>query len=171
MQVESIGWEFDVLQANQIDDTYPRLEAVFNGITPAIAYDVNNQPKFTRNVEHKLKDLEKGLRQTHQADLSRLGSDDLAQNLAIITAFVTAYRDALEATILVPGQLELESLTIAGEWLLQWNQQSPLAQQKAQEREPMPSFNQSNDATPAEPTTTDTPVADDGHPDDPYMPV
>jgi len=142
MQVESIGWEFDILKANQFDENYPRLEAVFVGVAPAIAYDTQNQPKFERTIERKLKALEDDLRQTHQADLSALGSADLGANLAIINRFITAYQTRVTQEILVPNQLALESLTLAGEWLLQWNQQAPLVQQKDDQRGPMPFSNQ-----------------------------
>lgn len=171
MQVESIGWEFDVLQANTFDDAYPRLEAVFVGVAPAIAYDAQNHPKFNRTIERHLRDLEKDLRQTHQTDLSTLGTDNLAQNLAIITRFVTDYQHRLAQDILIPNQLELESLTLGGEWLLLWNQAAPLVQQKDREREPMPfSEPATSPETPAsQPTPPDHP--DDGTTSNGYMPV
>lgn len=95
MSVESIGWEFDVLQANSLDDHYPRLEAVFVGVAPAVAYDAQNQPKFNRTIERHLKALERQIRQAHQADLSRLGSSDLAQNATIIQNLVSDYHQQL----------------------------------------------------------------------------
>lgn len=141
MSVESIGWEFDVLQANSLDEHYPRLEAVFVGIAPAIAYDAQNQPKFNRTIERHLKALERQIRQAHQTELSHLGSPDLAQNAAIIQNLVRDYHQQLTQTILIPQQLELESLTLAGEWPLFWTQTAPLVQRKDHEREPMPFSN------------------------------
>ncbi|GEO70657.1 hypothetical protein [Levilactobacillus acidifarinae] len=169
MQVESIGWEFDVLQANSFDDNYPRLEAVFVGVAPAVAYDAQNQPKFQRTIERRLRDLEKQLRQTHQADLSALGSADLTRNATIIQDLVADYHTQITQQILITGQLELESLTLAGEWPLFWAQTSPLVQQKDHEREPMP-FSEPTPTTPqgSQPTSTST---TDDHPDNPYTPV
>ncbi|MGP4117800.1 hypothetical protein ACS4N0_11635 [Levilactobacillus zymae] len=170
MPVESIGWEFDVLQANSFDDNYPRLEAVFVGIAPAVAYDAQNQPKFKRNIERRLRDLEKQLRRDHQADLSALGSADLAHNATIIQNLVADYHTQITQQILITGQLELESLTLAGEWPLFWNQTSTLAQQKDHEREPMP-FSEPTPAPDAGPTTDHADDTDDPGTDNPYTPV
>lgn len=165
MQIESIGWEFDVLQAATVDDHYPRLETVFVGTAPAIAYDADNQAKFSRPIERTLKSLERQLRQDHQADLSALGSADVTANAAIIQRLVTDYHDQLVAQVLVPDQLELESLTLAGEWPFFWNPTAPLVQQKSRTREPMP-FSDENH-TPAAPTTP----PDDGPTASGYLPV
>ncbi|MDT6979806.1 hypothetical protein [Levilactobacillus zymae] len=173
MSVESIGWEFDVLQANSFDDNYPRLEAVFVGITPAVAYDAQNQPKFNRPIERRLRDLEKQLRRDHQADLSALGSADLAHNATIIQKLVADYHTQITQQILIAGQLELESLTLAGEWPLFWDQTSPLVQQKDHEREPMP-FSEPTSApeAPHDGSTTDTTGdSDNSGTDNPYTPV
>lgn len=168
MQIESIGWEFDVLQASAVDDNYPRIEAVFVGVTPAVAYDVHNQAKFSRTIEHHLRDLERALRQAHQAELAQLGSADVTANSAIIQHLLSDYHDQLVAQVLIPDQLELESLTLAGEWPFFWNEQAPLVQQKNREREPMPF---SEPATPADDSSADD--HNDDHPGttDPYMPV
>lgn len=162
MQVESIGWAFDVLQADALDDSYPRIEALFVGRTPAVAYDAQNQPKFNRTIERRLKALERDLRHKHQADLSTLGSADLAQNALIIQRLVTDYSNQLRAQILVPAQLDLESLTLAGEWPLFWNEQAPLVRQKAQSQTPMPL-----NPTPQTSQPTTPQPADHHHPDTP----
>lgn len=170
MPVESIGWEFDVLQANSFDDNYPRLEAVFVGIAPAVAYDAQNQPKFKRNIERRLRDLEKQLRRDHQADLSALGSADLVHNTTIIQNLVADYHTQITQQILITGQLELESLTLAGEWPLFWNQTSTLVQQKDHEREPMP-FSEPTTPKSAQDSPSTSAGPADNHPDNPYTPV
>ena len=161
MQIESIGWEFDVLQAQALDDRYPRIDAVFVGVTPAIAYDVHNQAKFSRPIEHHLKTLERQLRQQHQAALSTLGTADIAHNVTVIQDLIHDYRAQLTDQILVAHQLELESLTLAGEWPLFWDQATPLVAQKSREREPMPQLDPSTATNPDHPANGD----------DPYMPV
>ncbi|MCT4486889.1 hypothetical protein EFS32_02885, partial [Levilactobacillus parabrevis] len=64
-EVLTVIREFDVFgNAGQTPygiDT-PKINAQFVGISPAMAFDTNNQPKLARANERKLRDIEDGLR-------------------------------------------------------------------------------------------------------------
>ncbi|MCT4488769.1 hypothetical protein, partial [Levilactobacillus parabrevis] len=96
------------------------------------------QPKLARANERKLRDIEDGLRREFHDKMAALDGNDLAQNLQAIQDLITTFKSRLEQELLSDNQLELESLTMNGEWLTYWQDNAPLAKTKAQQQENLP---------------------------------
>ncbi|MFC6206760.1 MULTISPECIES: hypothetical protein [Levilactobacillus] len=116
----------------------PKINAQFVGISPAMAFDVNNQPKLARQIERQLRQIEEEIRDQFRDDLTNLGGTDLAQNLQVTQQLITTFKDRLEQDLLVKNQLELESLTTSGEWLTYWQDDAPLVKTKSQQQQNLP---------------------------------
>jgi len=140
-EVLTVIREFDVFgNAGQTPygiDT-PKINAQFVGVSPAMAFDANNQPKLARANERKLRDIEGGLRHDFHDRMAALDGNELAQNLQAIQDLITTFKSRLEQDLLSDNQLELESLTMNGEWLTYWQDDAPLAKTKAQQQENLP---------------------------------
>ncbi|TGD19814.1 hypothetical protein [Levilactobacillus suantsaiihabitans] len=140
-EVLTVLQEFDVFgngDASPYGIDTPKINAQFVGVTPAVAFDVHNQPKLARVNARKLRDIEQAVRQQFAPQLNTLGGPDLAENLGVIQQLITAFKDRLEQDLLVPEQLELESLTTSGEWLTYWQDEAPLVRAKEQQRTNLP---------------------------------
>lgn len=116
----------------------PKINAQFVGVSPAMAFDVNNQPKLSRENERQLRQIEDSIRTEFRESLSNLGGDDLAANLTIFHQLITTFKTRIDQDLLVADQLELESLTTSGEWLSFWQDNAPLVQAKSQQQQTMP---------------------------------
>lgn len=140
-EVLTVIREFDVFgNGNQTPygiDT-PKINVQFVGVSPAMAFDTNNQPKLSRQNERQLRTIEESLRRDFHDQMAALDGNDLPQNLQVIQALITSFKTRLEQDLLVDQQLELESLTTTGEWLTFWQDDGPLTQIKAQQQENLP---------------------------------
>ncbi|MFD1549303.1 hypothetical protein [Levilactobacillus fuyuanensis] len=140
-EVLTVIREFDVFgNAGQTPygiDT-PKINAQFVGVSPAMAFDANNQPKLARANERKLRDIEDGLRHDFHDQMAALDGNDLAQNLQAIQDLIATFKSRLEQDLLSDNQLALESLTMNGEWLTYWQDDAPLVKAKAQQQENLP---------------------------------
>lgn len=116
----------------------PKISAQFVGVSPAIAFDTSNQPKLARDKERKLRKIVTKLTAQFKDDIDNLGSADLAANLQIIQQLITTFKEQIEQEILVPHQLDLESLTIDGEWLTYWQEDAPMVKAKEQQQQNLP---------------------------------
>lgn len=141
-QVLSVIREFDIFGSGD-DVPYgidtPKIHAQFVGISPAITFDTSNQPRLARQKERELRTLEDDIRKEFRDQLSHQQGGDLSVNLNIFGRLITTFKQRLENTLLVKDQLELESLTISGEWLTYWQDKTPLARQKTAQQQQMPS--------------------------------
>lgn len=143
MQVETVIWEFDLLnEAGKIpanmEAEYPHIEAGFVGIAPAVAYSVDNQPKFARGIERQMKQIERDVRTKYQKQLAHLAQAELRDGLATLSTIITDYQQRIASDLLIDGQLDLENLSIAGNWPLLWRADAPLVTQKNTQRADMP---------------------------------
>ncbi|WP_334427260.1 MULTISPECIES: hypothetical protein [unclassified Levilactobacillus] len=133
--------EFDVF-GNGSQTPYgidtPKINAQFVGVSPAMAFDTNNQPKLSRQNERRLRAIEDAMRHDFHDQMAALDGNDLAQNLQTIQTLITTFKSRLEQELLVANQLELESLTTTGEWLTFWQDNAPLTQAKAHQQENLP---------------------------------
>ncbi|KRL93817.1 hypothetical protein ACUIJQ_10640 [Levilactobacillus hammesii] len=140
-EVLTVIREFDVF-GNSGQTPYgidtPKINAQFVGISPAMAFDTNNQPKLARQNERQLRTIEDNLRHDFHDKMAALTGNDLGQNLQAIQDLVTTFKARLEQDLLVKDQLELENLTLSGEWLTYWQDDAPLAKAKAQQQENLP---------------------------------
>jgi len=116
----------------------PKISAQFVGVSPAMAFDVHNQPKLARDKERQLRKIETAIRTELEAEIANLGSDDLNANLATMQHLLTTFKERLEQDFLVKDQLDLESLTTHGEWLAYWQEDAPMVKAKEQQQENMP---------------------------------
>lgn len=116
----------------------PTINAQFVGVANAIAFDANNQPKLTRQHERQLKAIEHAIREQFEDELMDLGGDNLQANLTIIGDLLATFKHRLESDLLIQDQLDLESLTISGEWLTYWQADAPLSRAKAFQQDVLP---------------------------------
>lgn len=140
-EVSTVIREFDVFgnggQTPYGIDT-PKINAQFVGISPAIAFDANNQPKLARQKERQLRAIEEAICHDFHDKMAALDGNQLSQNLQVIQDLITTFKIRLETELLVDQQLELESLTTSGEWLTYWQDTAPLVQAKARQQENLP---------------------------------
>lgn len=116
----------------------PKISVQFVGVSPAMAFDVHNQPKLARDKERQLRKIETAVRTQFEDAIGNMGGNDLAANLQTMQRLITAFKEQLETDFLVKDQLELESLTTNGEWLTYWDENASLVKAKELQQDNLP---------------------------------
>ncbi|AKP64931.1 hypothetical protein FC99_GL002444 [Levilactobacillus koreensis JCM 16448] len=139
-EVLTVIREFDLFggDSSQYGIETPKINAQFVGVEPAMAFDVHNQPKLARQTERQLRTIENEIRNQFHVEMIDMGGGDINQTFQVFQVMIATFKQRVEKELLIDNQLELESLTTSGEWLLFWHEDAPLVKAKQQQQENLP---------------------------------